>query len=1478
MKSCIYQLNFGGELKKFTSEEDLNEFLAKNYDVLSAKRPLLPVEYSKVMEGEELSPAEKTMAKLLNLAEQGPPATVTYTDEGEKVVTSPGKYTSLLKYLDQSARTPENPYGLAYFSEDNYRKYRRDELVKQLQEQRPEGINKDEFNRLTVEYRKIVQQVNKGISNEIINAQIDQLLTPTINQNIENWKKLAGMGTDLHKLSESYFKKRLSDGPGQFNLNSFAPTITSLGVDGKETYLKYLRNLEIELVKRHGEDAIMIPEYKVWDKNSQLVGVVDLLVIDSEGKVHVYDFKTSYKDPSKWNRNKVTTFQYQLGGYSNILRNMGMQVRGMSILPVVMDDLDFENNTIGNIDAKGIYDIEEDQLRGKVRTGINELVKLDNVSFYQSTADTSVITEQLKEAWGYNIKLKIALSNVEKFIKNSVFPAKDGMVQFKDHTTERMVVCKKEDLKTEVEAYFQRESDTSTSRFMSFKTKLYDVVNKKASFSDMGFKNRRDLPKNEAAARALGKYSDGSWDLKMDDPTLDSLGILMFINKNTNTVEFVSYTSNILDAPVKLNMGKSILGNYISDIEAVKEPKLFAATNGNIELMKVALYINSNIEAFKQAKYNIGRIAAFNSLSYKFETAPLERIQTNFSLLSNRLKIKDEVINLQYADDYELLFHRINDLIQDADLLQDSRTLLESAYKVMGDKKESNRLEALMEIEGKLRNLLIQSKSINDVENYDTIEKKLYGLVNAAILKEKGISLTFEQDLRKWAIDGTMVSNPTSIHSENIQFLVNVSRQSMQNIRNRHRKFKEDTVSKVNQFLDEQGYPRIRRKTIGDTAAAYNNLFEQVDGKIDPQMKVKNPYDPTSNLQPHEREFLKFFLAEVNKNRFGITDIQSDEAQDRIVSGQWFEVPLLRASTVSRLINKNYAESLKEFWDNALNVNNLFDMEKEEYDRYAAGMYEMTNTFTSQLDSEYRQEMLNGEKTSSFETNLEVVLDSIMYAKIRQEEYNKALPLMSAIKIALGWQAYELNIKIPNTIDYINKYIKSAMYSSPDIEEGTELLHKTTRILKEATSIGNMMINPISGLTALFQGMLSNVTRAMSNAYGPNMFNKSEFAWAYKYMTMDAFKSASTITAIEEINALYGINNMDINRLVENMSRNNGGLFGFKSGAMYWFSYAPDYFNRMTIFIAQMKHDGCFDAHSMVDGKMVYDFKKDKRFEQYSSGNTSHPDYGKQKALYNAMREEFQLSGMYIAEGDPLPQAYTVKQRESMKMFSDSIHGYYDHDSKIMAQNTIGGMLFLQFKTWLTAKKDQYLLKPGTYAQGDYVQLEMDGVKYYIDSEGNKTTENTGEPAMIWKGRYMEGIWYSMQSLFKEIVDSKHKMKSFFNAWKASDPRSSNLKLFMWDTGIVALILLLLSLIDLPTMKEEDPVTYQVFNSLRKSGQDLNILGVLSTGFSAEPLSAVSYATDVFNSFYNVMSGSQSLGKAVTSNIGFARPLSGMIE
>jgi len=60
-------------------------------------------------------------------------------------------------------------------------------------------------------------------------------------------------------------------------------------------------------------------------------------------------------------------------------------------------------------------------------------------------------------------------------------------------------------------------------------------------------------------------------------------------------------------------------------------------------------------------------------------------------------------------------------------------------------------------------------------------------------------------------------------------------------------------------------------------------------------------------------------------------------------------------------------------------------------------------------------------------------------------------------------------------------------------------------------------------------------------------------------------------------------------------------------GKAMWLTSAPDFFNRMSIFIAQMIKDDCYDAHILDSDNMRihYDFKKDGRFKIFNDPNAN---------------------------------------------------------------------------------------------------------------------------------------------------------------------------------------------------------------------------------------------------------------------------------
>jgi len=78
-------------------------------------------------------------------------------------------------------------------------------------------------------------------------------------------------------------------------------------------------------------------------------------------------------------------------------------------------------------------------------------------------------------------------------------------------------------------------------------------------------------------------------------------------------------------------------------------------------------------------------------------------------------------------------------------------------------------------------------------------------------------------------------------------------------------------------------------------------------------------------------------------------------------------------------------------------------------------------------------------------------------------------------------------------------------------------------------------------------------------------------------------------------------------------------------------------------------------------------------------------------------------------EGDgiiSLTRAYTNKQRDSIKSFSDSAFGYYDRETKANFFKTAVGLTFKQFMAYVSALKTRYFLsRTNNTARGAYKQL-----------------------------------------------------------------------------------------------------------------------------------------------------------------------------
>ena len=164
-------------------------------------------------------------------------------------------------------------------------------------------------------------------------------------------------------------------------------------------------------------------------------------------------------------------------------------------------------------------------------------------------------------------------------------------------------------------------------------------------------------------------------------------------------------------------------------------------------------------------------------------------------------------------------------------------------------------------------------------------------------------------------------------------------------------------------------------------------------------------------------------------------------------------------------------------------------------------------------------------------------------------------------------------------------------------------------MIKSAASKLTLAFAPVQALYQPLQGLWTDISLMIRKPDGKESFTFNNFTKALKLVYSDLSHFSDTPTICSALNELYGINDMDMNTYVDRISSGRKGIWNLENW-MFKFASRPDFYNRMTIFTAQMMGDGCLEAHKINEkGELVYDWKKDKRFEAFANGRVNDPKY-----------------------------------------------------------------------------------------------------------------------------------------------------------------------------------------------------------------------------------------------------------------------------
>lgn len=719
-----------------------------------------------------------------------------------------------------------------------------------------------------------------------------------------------------------------------------------------------------------------------------------------------------------------------------------------------------------------------------------------------------------------------------------------------------------------------------------------------------------------------------------------------------------------------------------------------------------------------------------------------------------------------------------------------------------------------------------------------------YGLHKRSIMELLGIPFTNNQALGDRGLgNGLYTASAENSPSPTLRALAEYYQTAFghirENFQKQHTVISKITIPYISRFSSKANQILSGIKT---------NMWEQLlvkdsNGNIADSLTLINPYQ-NNNLDTDTQEFLKAILWEINKYRFKdqiggyislnyIDDkteiealIQTDENILKLInSGRYFELPLKRAryferwKKVGRIGLKNTLikelETLKDEWDLSNTSSSQKSLITKELRQNATTMYNQYN-----LSPEDRDYIIKNDGIHNFELDLDLLALDVAFQSIREEYFENVLQTTAACATLLHVNQAITGINRHPELEALDVRQKSALKNEGDIEPEMEDLSKGISALRKLNSVLVLAFRPLQLIKELTFGQFTNYSRvfgtkgssdklSLKSVFEANkiIWGQSATKWA-DIFTKDA--NIASYTLCEWLNKTYGIANEDISRTVETSMNSRFGVLANMSKWMYIANSAPDYANRLTLFVAKMIEDGCFEAHSLnKDGELVYDFKKDKRFSELVkyglNSNYRGEEYLKQKGLYLSMVDQFQLEGRNFIEYDSsgniiykeFDRAYTTKQRDSIKEVADLAYGYYDHETKSLVDIGFFGLIYKQFQTFLTAKFNLWLKgRPSTQgdntAQGHFEQVVINGEKCYrkpIISEDGKIIDVKIVPesqlteeekanldlAYKWQGDYVEGLLYSIMMTLHDLF------RLDFNSIKNNKYRRANVALALHD-------------------------------------------------------------------------------------------------
>lgn len=1423
---------------------------------------------------------------------------------------------------------------------------------------------------------KIEEYVNSGISVEDAEA--------LVNKEMQSWPKMSEMGTEVHALFEWVFNGEKDELPKPKYLSEdlVDSTLNQIRNFKKSIEAQYKNCIFYTELPIKSSD--LEPTMKALLENagySSINGKIDLLVVDEFGKGHIYDFKVSRKkvdasiwdelsripnavqrqmekdrdekyglDISEhwWHSTKKEAASHQLALYSAMLRQKGISVVDANIVPVhttlTYDDPDTQLSVSG-ITGVDVQFGKDERGRSKMITRIAEVLdggkynRTANQVIHNGFKLTGDLALSLQNAYNVFFPKNATIAdkehnkaNIEHYKEdpNTVqllkpSDAKYGEKKYKvvkRYLNGQVEYAKDDDeLNAILEKYVKQIADNKAQNNLSLANDINAVMQGTANVED--FANNQKINVRSFIKSQFDRYFINGWTFERED-TLNSLGIFIFTKGDK--VEIVSLTDQSLKTKINLGPSKhdtryNILGKTKKD-RVINNKEILSSTGGHMELMKTMAYIAMNADKFKNKK--IAEVRVVNAMHGSEDTVENSKLINNYNQLcqenpeANAPKVNSDLFMNDVSAYIEGAKERMEANGQDFDGFFDAN-------------KTEYTAEWIHSAIEKMKADSTYGELLYDDSNYDPNNPiwHAYVYLNKAYLASQGYFSVSEKDIEDFStggikLDGLKISSMQYSPSANIRTLGEIINKFANAVR---RKAYNDGIPMIKCF--QEIYEKY-----GTGSKVFKSWFEtDANGNIRSDLKLRDPEDPIFNGDPIMKKGLDTFLKTMAKLRWG-DDISEADIQHYKTTKEYYELPLTEAVASRQLKNLGVGTAIKnkiqQYSELTQGIFAGSDIDVEEEAKTSGKLY---NKFA--LSGPARQHLIDEKSTGFFETDIELIFNEALIAYTKSNMSKEYLPMISALRLSLahidsygGSKKGGDKAKVSNIVSKFDDLVKSKVYGESIMSENAQRVMKVLNVVKAGFTTMTLSLNVRSFLRESLQGIWTGLSRAGVASLGSTLLpgiSEKTYVAGLTHVIQESHKNISGVSKLQQLNQIYAMANQSLSQVARNRRLNWLNVNHWGKDTLFLTATAPDFMHRVSILVAKMMGDNCWDAHSLDEnGVLVYDWKKDNRFEAYIKNDTSNPDYLKQRSLYLTMLEDFNKEGVrnsdgsLLKEGDALPQAYTSKEAQSIKNYADILYGHYDDESRSLICDSLFGAFFLQYKTFLTAKVEQWFMTGGVYntetiqQQKDpfgnnlyelirYDDYDKDGKPIGMphrdilsESEYNELSEEDKRNAKLYfdySGIPMEGMIQEQLSFGKYLMSlDEEGLKDLWN-----DPiRRGYFLLGMHDWWIMMLMSFLTTFVlgnifniekkdgELYTktvvkqVRDIDPGSQLLYNVLVGSMADSQLPNLVSSFTDKPPvIGAVSkFATSSFK----LMTGDSNLGYYLTQNLGIARDFQGIAK